>query len=695
MDARKATAAVSAAGIILIAGCGGGGKMGGGSLPSTQNGSGLHSNTQPANSSRVGMKFAIPRTATAWTTAVRTAYKARRSKAFTPTKARRSMVSSRKPQFISQGLVGGSISIFIYQGTSLALTQGPFTAGTTYGAYDFYCAYNPVAAEVLCTNYTPVFAPYGSDTFYVAMYNSANQLLSITPGMPGTNFVQATQPAYTITSSGYASPISIQTYAVASYMALDAPTSCLDPGFEPNEAAAFLMDAAGYPISGPLANPFTVSTTGNFALYSLYDQQVSTPYTIYNAYGAFSEFAFVAPSTGTAGSVSVSSAGASVGINFGPSTMSLYTVDRLAVTPSTSGLNVVGLVDSTASTYACGKLPMGNYATGTPITSFSNPVAIGEDDYIPGVGVLDSVSGSPYLSLVDLNRLDFGLFLEEFGGPVVDEVPVSQVAVAGHNPLALAPSPSSGVGSGNIYILNADGSIQVVNDYNSFGATSTLEPSGTITGPVDITNLWNQTNGQAISDYVFATSSNSSNLFEIENANSSPSLDTISLAGQGGLVTPTTYAVSADNIDNNGYLSFLAFDAGNSNARSLVTCLVEFCEFSSTEFSATATLGAGQTTFNYAGASLYGLVANGNDIAPYTIQVFSSPQPTSAPLPAFGSAVTQVTTTYDGLWNGISTGGLVQFFYSLQSTVGGSIIGTYATIVSPYPMTNFGCEDDC
>ncbi len=108
----------------------------------------------------------------------------------------------RKPQYISPGLIGGSISIFIYQGANLALTQGPFTAGTTYGAYDFYCAYSQTAQEIVCTNYSNVFAPLGSDTFYASMYDSANHLLSVTPGMPGTNFVTATQPAYTITSVG-------------------------------------------------------------------------------------------------------------------------------------------------------------------------------------------------------------------------------------------------------------------------------------------------------------------------------------------------------------------------------------------------------------------------------------------------------------------------------------------------------------
>jgi len=687
MDARRATAAVSAAGIILIAGCGSGGKMGGASLPNGGSQSGLHQNKQPANSSRVGMTFAIPRTTKTWASPVRTAYKVRRSKAFTPTKPHRSMLSGlRKPQFISEGLIGGSISIFIYQGANLALTQGPFTAGTTYGAYDFYCAYNPVAAEVLCTNYTPVFAPYGTDSFYVAMYDSANHLLSITPGMPGTNFVSATQPTYTITSSGYASPISIQTYAVAAYLGIDAPTSCLDPS-DPNEASGFLLDGAGYPISGPVANPVTLSTTGNFSFYNLYGQ-FATPYTIYNAYGGNSAFAFEAPGSGTAGSVSVSSTGGSVGINLtSNTTMSLYTVDRLAVTPSTSGISLIGLVDSSASTYACGKIAMGNYVTGAPITSFSNPVAIGEDDYIPGVGVLDSVSGSPYLSLVDLNREDYGLFLidQQIGG-IVNEVPVAQVAVAGHNPLALAVSPSED-GSGIIYILNADGSIQTVNDYNNFGATATLEPTGTIPGPVDISVNWGEFlnfNGEYNGDYVFATSSNSANLFEISDANSSPNFTTDNLTGVAGLVTPTTYAISSDNIDESGYLSFIAFDSGNGGAISLFTCMLPSCDFAGdTVFSYSAPLGQGRLTFNFTNSSILSLVANANDVSAFEVGP-GNPEATPAPFPAFGAPVTQAMTTYDGLWNGFATGGLIQFFYNLSGTVAGSLTGTRATIVSPF-----------
>jgi hypothetical protein len=683
MDARKATAAVSAAGIILIAGCGGGGKMGGTSLPGTQNG--LHNNTQPANSSRVGLKFGIPRATTSWKSAVQTSYKERRSKAFTPTKLRRSALGSRrKPQFISQGLIGGSISIFIYQGANLALTQGPFTAGTTYGAYDFYCAYDPVAQEALCTNYTPVFAPLGTDSFYVAMYDSANHLLSVTPGMPGTNFVQATQPTYTISSSGYASPISIQTYAVAAYMAMDAPTSCLDPSFEPNTAAAFLMDAAGYPVSGPLANPFTVSTTGNFTLYNLYGASVSTPYTIYNAYGAFSAFDFVAPSTGVSGSVSVSSLGTSAGINFGPASMNLYTVDRLALSPSTTGVNVVGLVDSGPSAYACGKLPMGNYATGTPVTSFSNPVAIGGDDYIPGAAVLDSVSGSPYLTLIDLFRADFGLFIEEFGGPVVDEVPVAKIAVGGHNPLALAGSPYS-IASGMVYILNADGSIQSVGgSYNFAGiTTATLEPAGYIGGPSDISVFWNE-DGEFEGDYVFATSSNSANVYVVSNADTSPSFTTNSLAGQSGLITPTTYAVSADNLDGYGYLSFLVFDSGNGNAESLFTCLADYCnEQGDTVFSYSATLGQGQTTFNWTN-NVLALVANGTHVSTFIPSLIANPQATSNPFPTFGGTVTQTITTYDGIWNGVGSSSAFQFFYNLGGTALGSLSGAHAAIVSPY-----------
>lgn len=689
MDARKATAAVSAAGIILIAGCGGGGKSLGTSLPGAQNG--LHSNTQPANSSRVALKFTLPaRNASGWTApAYQPAYKQRRAKAFTPKKSRASSFR-RKPQYISYGLLGGSITISVYQtqnGTpQLALTQGPFTVGLTYGAYDFYCAYVPAAGVYECVNYSNVFAPLGNDTFFAVMSNPAGQSLSATPGWPGTNYVAATQSSYTITASGYPSPISIQTYAVASSLAIDAPTSCIDPSGSPLVAETFLADASGYPISGNLANAVTINVTGNFALYNLYAQQLTTPYTVTSSVGYFNGFELVGAASGSAGAVSVSSNGGAVGINLTPSTTrNLYAVDRLALSPSTSGINVVGLVDSGPSAYNCGTLPIANYATGAPITSFSNPVAIGGDDYIPGVGVLDSVSGTPYLSLISLNRFDFGDFLET--GGIINAEPAEAIQVAGHNPLAVSASPSSGVGSGLIYILNADGSIQIVNDYSNFGATSTLEPAGTIGGPVDVSVFWNES-GSFDGDYVFATSLNSPNLYEISNADTSPSLNTIDMrsASSPSLIAPTTYAVSADNIDGLGYISFVAFDSGNGGADSLVSCTLANCSSAfDVGFSSNNALAAGETTFNYSsGGVMTGLVANGTSVAPFVLEPFASPQPTSAPLPSFSNPVTQMVTTYDGMWNGISTGGLVQFFYNLGGTVAGSVSGTHTAIVSPY-----------
>jgi hypothetical protein len=682
MDARKATAALSAAGFILIAGCGGGGKMGGTSLPGTQNG--LHNNNQPANSSKVALKFTMPaRSATGWTTpAYQPAYKQRRAKAFTPKKTRTSSLR-RKPQYISEAVNGGSISIFVYQGSSLALTQGPFTAGTTYGTSDFYCAYVPAAGQYQCSNYSNVFAPLGTDSFYVAMYDSANHLLSVTPGMPGTNFISATQPTYTITSSGYASPIAIQTYGVAASLAIDAPTSCIDPSGSPLLAEGFIADAAGYPISGYLANPVTISMTGNFALYNSYAQPVTTPYTIRNLYGAFSEFLFVAPSSGSAGAVSVSATAGSVGINLTPSTSrNLYAVDRLALSPSTSGINVVGLVDSGPGAYNCGALPMANYSSGTPIVSFSNPVAIGSDDYVPGAGVLDNVSGTPYLTLVDVDRFAFGAFLET--GGIINASPAVPIQLAGHNPLALAVSPSEGVASGTIYILNADGSIQTVND-NNFPSvtTATLEPAGTVTGPVDISVFWNAS-GEFDGDYVFATSSNSANIFEISDASSDPSLTTDNLTGQQGLITPTTYAVSADNLDGYGYLAFIAFDSGNGGAQSLFTCIAESCfGAGNTVFSYSSALAKGQATFSYSGGNATSLVASGSNVAALEPFPFSNPAPTTAPFPSFGAQVTQVITTYDGIWNAVGASSTFKFFYNLSSTSSGSLAGTYATIISP------------
>ncbi|MGH7716080.1 MAG: hypothetical protein ACREML_08800, partial [Vulcanimicrobiaceae bacterium] len=217
--------------------------------------------------------------------------------------------------------------------------------------------------------------------------------------------------------------------------------------------------------------------------------------------------------------------------------------------------------------------------------------------------------------------------------------------------------------------------------------TSTVEPAGTIGGPVDISVLWNEL-GSFNGDYLFATSSNSASLYEISNADTSPALTTLSVSSNASpaMFTPTTYAVSADNADGLGYISFLAFDSGNGGADSLVTCTLGNCSsMNGAVFGYSAVLGAGQTNFNFAGGgNLTGLVANGTSVAPFLIEPNASPQATSAPLPSFGSPVSQIISSYDGVWNGIGSGGLVQFFYNLGGTVAGSVTGTHATIVSPF-----------
>ncbi len=658
--------------------------MGGGSLPNAPSNN-LHNNTAPANSSKIALKFSLPtRSNVAWTTpGYQPAYKQRRSKALTPRKTRAAFV--RKPQYISEGVIGGSISISIYQGANLALTQGPFTAGVVYGQTDFYCGYVPAAGAYQCSNYSNVFAPLGGDTFYVAMYDSAGHLLSVTPGFPGTSFVQATQPAYAISASGYPGPISIQTYGVAASVLIDAPTSCIDPSGGPGVAEFLIGDAAGYPISGPLANPVTIGVSGGFGLYNFNQQLLTTPYTIATAYGVTQDFEFAASSSGSTGVVNVSTSAGSVGINLTPSTTrNLYAVDRLALAPSTTGISMTGLVDSGPSTYNCGTLPFANYATGTTITSFSNPVAIGGDDYVPGVAVLDSVSGTPYLTLIDMSRDAFGGLTYNVG--LINAQPAVVTQVPGSNPLALAVSPGEGVGSGMIYILNADGSIQAVGDSNLPSlTTTTIVSAGTVTGPSDLIVSWN-TGGSG--DYVFATSNNSPNIFEISDANADPSLTTIDLADGPGVSgasfsNPVTYAASADNFTGEQYVAFTAFDSGNDD---VVTCLYLFCsvEVGNVVFSTSANLGPGRLAVAYPtpAPGLYLLAANGTSVAPL---IANTPaQPTSAPLPAFGNPVTQIVNSYDGLWNGISTGGLVQFFYNLGGTVAGSMSATHAAIVSPY-----------
>lgn len=675
MDARKTAAAVSAAGAILIAGCGGGGKgLGGSSVPSAPN----SGNTAPANSSRVGLSISVPkRQAYSWTTSsILRRQTARTMKMGGKTRSvSRRTSGTRQPKYLSEGLIGGSVYVSIYQGGNLALTDGPLAVGFTpssqlycYGIYSYVCTGS-------------IYAPLGDDTFYVSMYDVHQHLLAVTPGQPGTNFYGPGQPSYTITSSGYPSTISVNTYAFISNFGVDTPTSCIAYGGGANQyISTDAFDGGGYlALDTPIANPFTITVTGGFQLYSLYPTfaPVATPFTVYAA--EIVPMALGASGDGATGTISISSATNSTLINGSVTSMNLYEVDRLALAPTANGLNVTGLLDSGPAAYACGTMQLATYDTATPVT-FTNPAAIGADDFYPGFIVIDNVSGTAYANLADLDPGFFGLGFETYS--FVNAVPVVRGTLPGSNPLDVAVSPY-GVGNSMIYVLNADGSISEVN--TNTGSFGSLEPASTVAGASGIGVLYSG----LPSDSLFVSSSTSGNATEIDGAStgSPASPAPFPLASPGNsLVSPVAYSVATDNLSGEQYVSFLVFDSGDGNANAVAACsLLIGCPnfvgsyvFNINQPAANGLLSLAWPTT--ADGSPYDLAASGMTV--YSIQ--ENPLtglPTT--FPTFSSNVSRIISSYDLFWNGVDVGGTFSFFYNMGSSAVGSLAGTRAVIVSP------------
>jgi hypothetical protein len=674
MNPRKTAAAVSAVGAFLVAGCGGK-AGGGGALPAVPGQ--LTQGTQPANSSKVTLAIAIPVHASqAWSasSALRQPSQRRVGTGRYAREIARRPSQLRQPQYVSPAVLGGSVYVYVYQGSSLALTDGPFSVGTTPSS-QIYC-YTASGFPYACYNTVPVFAPYGNDSFFVAMYDSQHRLLSITPGMPGSNFISATPATYTITPAGYPAPIELSSYAVVSTFGVDTATSCVLYDADP-VVATDMFDASGYFLSyGAIANPFTINVTGGFTLYETspvapYIQAVSTPYTISNISGA-SFLTLIPQGPGATGTVSVTSSAGNVSVNGAAAQMNLYAVDRIALSPSAAGLSAVGLVDSGPSAFDCGTMYLATYDTGTPI-SFSSTAAIGADDFYPGAVVIDNVSGTPFANVLDLNPPLFGLGFQTYR--FQDAVPAIRGPLPGSNALEVAVSPYA-AGNAMIYVLNQDGSITRIDELSA--TASLIEPAGTIAGPTGIDVLWND---GGTGDVVFAGSSTTSTIYEVTAANTTPSLGGTSIPFG---VSPVAYSVAVDNVSGDQYVAFQVFDAANYNAYDFATCYGPICSLSLGHFTLASGSYAGPQSIGiaYQGGVPYALMANGNGIANFVFGLF--PISPTTTFPSFSGPVTRVLSTYDGLWNGVGTGASFQFFYNLGgSAMSATLPGSRGAIVSP------------
>ncbi|MGH7661037.1 MAG: hypothetical protein ACRENA_09025 [Vulcanimicrobiaceae bacterium] len=692
MDARKKAAAVSAAGMLLIAGCGG--KGGGGvSLPATPGGT--HQIAIPANSSKIAMRFSAPmRKIAGWPTPRHIlpapAGKARKM----PAKyARRSTASAvRTPKYIPPAVVGGSVVISIYQNGTSAFPNQTFAVGTSLTspisctqiysnyAYAYQCSSNPP--------YGNVYAPLGADTFYVAMYDSQNRLLAITPGLAGFSGGVAATP-YTVTASG--GTIYAYTYAVASTVGIETANSCLTPTFGGWGADVEFFDAGGNPISGPLANPITL-TTNNLGLYGFYGGLLAATYTVYDT---SVDFWNIAPNAdGASGSISTNA----VPINKGASSLNIYAVDRYAIAPVAGGtLSMLGLYDGGPTTFACGALVLGAYDTGAPIT-FANPRGIVSNDTVgPLVAVVD-VASSTIVDAIDLAQYDFGA-AGTYPYAFDAAVPVAQIAFAGTNPLDETISGNDS----KIYVLDSSGNVEAI-DYSNFfpfsasgisnvagagtfsSGTSTPSSFGTFVNPVDFT------------DSLIVGDNSAPSIHEVDEVPSAPvsgSLLNLSLLGLGLDSATRTTAVYTD--PTTGHVMVRAFDSANSkifdcNTSPIGTYItqnyfnaLDICTFYG---QLAVEIGVGSMAAVSGGPGSIGLgpsgtvfVSTGTGLQQVTEGIPPSVTATFPSIPG-----TRIASAYDTAWTGLVNGTTIDVFSQSSlptATSLGALAGSYLTIVSP------------
>ena len=255
---KERTAALSAVGLMLIAGCSGGGRSVGTS-PSLPGGG------QPG--------AAVSRGNATLQIMVSVAQQGPQASSRRTSGVRHTTSALRHPTWVSPYSAYVGLKVVPANGgptytTSFALSSctGGYTA--SYEPY-FNCG---------------VSVPYGSNTFFVSMYDSSNNLLS-------TNLFANPAPQ-TVNPNGSpaANTISIYEQGVVSNIQQTTPVNCFSAGYQ---QALFLLfqDADGVPIFGPLANPITPNFTayngaglGAIGLYAQYEGGSYTTYAVNNGF---------------------------------------------------------------------------------------------------------------------------------------------------------------------------------------------------------------------------------------------------------------------------------------------------------------------------------------------------------------------------------------------------------------------------
>ncbi len=220
MANRARRSALSAAGLMLIAGCSGGGH----SLSSGSSSGGGNGPSSLTNGAKVTLSITL-------------AQKQTLSGRRVSNKARPAVSSKRVPSFVSPSTASVALTA-TYNGTSVFTTSIYLSQCTNvYVAYE--CATN---------------LPVGTYTIYSNLYDSSNHWL-------GTN-LYANPTAQTIYANGaapsvYSNYLYVDSQAIAQYVFIAAPDNCTTTTGSSAYAPIYAFDADDNEIVGPLANPLT------------------------------------------------------------------------------------------------------------------------------------------------------------------------------------------------------------------------------------------------------------------------------------------------------------------------------------------------------------------------------------------------------------------------------------------------------
>jgi hypothetical protein len=238
------------------------------------------------------------------------------------------------------------------------------------------------------------------------------------------------------------------------------------------------------------------------------------------------------------------------------------------------------------------------------------------------------------------------------------------------------------------YILNSDGTIQRV-DYtgavlNPFqdgatndGAIATSLVAGTSSS---ITSLSDGTD-----DYVFATSNDTANIYEVDGANGgSPFGAPWSLIGDGvtniaGTFSSSVTTTAASSDETNLYASFRAFDVNLSSHNAIVTCSL----YNSVPCMSSPEANASGSNFGNAGSlatisSVPALLfSDGSNVTGLYEENTASSFSFGT---TFSPVATRVVTSPDGMWAGVLQASTFSFASTTTQTPVGSQAGSVATI---------------